>query len=109
MYFLVVPIVDPTIRHHFNLNVSAYLNRYKGPVGLVRRLHDEIIPLDPSDPLRTNRGNFLLIKLLQTRFPALMRNQEVYKEVERYLHAENTGELFFEMFELLEYNILFYL
>ncbi|KAH9388124.1 Protein abhd16a [Tyrophagus putrescentiae] len=90
---LLLPIVDPTIRRHFNLNVSAYLNRYPGPVGLVRRLHDEIIPLDPADPLRTNRGNWILLKLLAVRFPALMRRQEVAAEVQRYLHAENTAPL----------------
>ncbi|KAI2802966.1 Protein abhd16a [Blomia tropicalis] len=48
---LLLPIVDVTIRNHFNLNVSAYLNLYKGPVRLIRRLQDEIIPLDPNDPI----------------------------------------------------------
>lgn len=94
LYFAIVPIVDPTIRLHFNLNVSAYLNQYTGPVILYRRMQDEIIPLDPSDPIRTNRGNFLLIKLLQSRFPKMMRNREVYAEVERFLFAENPGNDF---------------
>lgn len=97
-----------TIRNHFNLNVSAYLNLYKGPVRLIRRLQDEIIPLDPNDPIRTNRGNFILIKLLQSRFPKLMSNMDVYDQVNRFLHTEISGNVLnlvlnFHIFPLLSF------
>ncbi|KPM03997.1 abhydrolase domain-containing protein 16A-like protein [Sarcoptes scabiei] len=83
------PIVDATIRNYFNLNISSYLNRYNGPIRFIRRLRDEIIPLDPTQPLLTNRGNYLLKKLLKSRFPLLMANDEVSEEVDIFLHNDN--------------------
>ncbi|KAH7636455.1 abhydrolase domain-containing protein 16a-like protein [Dermatophagoides farinae] len=87
------PIVDSTIRNYFNLNVSSYLNRYQGPIRFIRRLKDEIIPIDASRPLLTNRGNHLLIKLLKSRFPRLMSHDDISDEVEQFLHSENYGYL----------------
>lgn len=83
------PIVDSTIRNYFNLNVSSYLNRYPGPIRLIRRLRDEIIQIDPNRPLITNRGNNILIKLLQARFPNLMSNEDIADEVEQFVHTQN--------------------
>lgn len=88
------PIVDSTIRNYFNLNVSAYLNLYKGPVLLIRRLSDEIIPENPHDPIRTNRGNFILLKLLKSRFPNLMQHPEVVKTVESFLNTDQPRKCF---------------
>nr|XP_027205138.1 protein ABHD16A-like [Dermatophagoides pteronyssinus] len=87
------PIVDSTIRNYFNLNISSYLNRYQGPIRFIRRLKDEIIPIDSTRPLLTNRGNYLLIKLLKSRFPRLMLHEDISDEVEQFLHSENYGYL----------------
>lgn len=45
--------------------------RYPGPVKLIRRTKDEMITtIDPpqAGALRANRGNYLLVELLQFRF-----------------------------------------
>ena len=64
-------IVEHTIRSYFNLNVSENLSHFNGPVLIVRRIQDEIIFTLDSDPVRTNRANDILIKLLRHRFPRL--------------------------------------
>ncbi|XP_064649603.1 phosphatidylserine lipase ABHD16A-like [Lineus longissimus] len=65
-------LVITTIRNHMNLNNAELLNRYPGPIQLIRRYRDEMIcTQEPPDPA-TNRGNDLLIKVLQHRFPKLV-------------------------------------
>lgn len=101
--YVLAPVVDATIRNYFNLNNSAYLNHYKGPVLFIRRTADEIIPLDPAYPLQTNRGNFLLTKLLASRFPKLMDSAQVAEAVDRFLHSPRPGKfskvLVYELFK----------
>ncbi|KAJ8667481.1 hypothetical protein QAD02_009144 [Eretmocerus hayati] len=67
------PLVRSVIRNHFNLNVSAQLNRYDGRVLIVRRTDDEMICV-PDNSLGGNRGNNLLEKLLARRYPQLFSN-----------------------------------
>lgn len=69
------PIVEHTIRSYFNLNVSENLAHYNGPILVIRRLQDEIIHTLDTDPLRTNRANDILIKLLTRRFPKLFDSE----------------------------------
>lgn len=68
-------IVEHTIRSYFNLNVSENLAHYNGPILIIRRLQDEIIHTLDTDPLRTNRANDILIKLLSRRFPKLFDSE----------------------------------
>ncbi|KAK7573360.1 hypothetical protein V9T40_010551 [Parthenolecanium corni] len=68
------PIVNVTIRDHSNLDVASYLSQYYGPILLIRRSEDEIISLTEGD-ISTNRGNHLLLKIFQTRYPHLMTNE----------------------------------
>ncbi|XP_045462824.1 phosphatidylserine lipase ABHD16A isoform X1 [Harmonia axyridis] len=64
------PIVDIAIREHANLNVAEQLVEYPGPVLLIRRTADEIICTKEGD-ITSNRGNFLLKKLLWNRYPLI--------------------------------------
>jgi pimeloyl-ACP methyl ester carboxylesterase len=70
------PIVVHTVKSYFNLNISDNMNYYNGPALFVRRLQDEIIHTLETDPVRTNRANDLLVKLLSTRFPNLMKEED---------------------------------
>ncbi|KAJ2954001.1 hypothetical protein O0L34_g2214 [Tuta absoluta] len=63
-------LVKEVVRSHVDLHVAELLTRYQGPVQLLRRSDDEIICLRQG-VLSTNRGNHLLVRLLQTRHPEL--------------------------------------
>ncbi|BES98451.1 alpha/beta hydrolase fold [Nesidiocoris tenuis] len=63
-------IVRTTIRCYADLNVTRLLAEYPGPIRMVRRSEDEIISIEPGN-VSTNRGNFLLLKLLKKRYPTL--------------------------------------
>lgn len=69
------PLVINIVRNYFNLNISDQLSYYSGPIIFIRRLQDEIIHTVETDPVRTNRANDLLIKLLKTRFPHLVSDE----------------------------------
>lgn len=68
---IISPIVTKTIRNYFNLRPAEYLAKYPGPVTIIRRTKDEIVATDPRD-LSTNRGNYLLLSLLEARYPNLV-------------------------------------
>ncbi|KAL7642335.1 UNVERIFIED_CONTAM: hypothetical protein RMT77_006896 [Armadillidium vulgare] len=63
-------LVKVSIRQFMNLNISDQLCRYPGPVTIIRRTNDEIITTTEGI-IGSNRGNNLLIKLLQYRYPNL--------------------------------------
>ncbi|CAG2107773.1 unnamed protein product, partial [Medioppia subpectinata] len=86
------PIVQNVIRGYFNLNVSANLNQYAGPVAFIRRLQDEIINTNHLEPFRTNRGNDMLLKLLNNRFPKLMADEKAKKALEDWLMSDPNGQ-----------------
>uniref|UniRef100_A0A914HD05 AB hydrolase-1 domain-containing protein n=1 Tax=Globodera rostochiensis TaxID=31243 RepID=A0A914HD05_GLORO len=69
-------LVRFTVRKHLNLPIAQQLQRYRGPVLLIRRWDDEIIVTEPLDdqPTRraSNRINHLLIGLLRSRHPGLL-------------------------------------
>jgi len=64
------PLVLPTVHHHLNLAVAEQIVKYPGPVLLFRRTRDEVIALEPGE-LATNRGNDLLVALMENRFPLI--------------------------------------
>ncbi|XP_065216129.1 phosphatidylserine lipase ABHD16A isoform X1 [Planococcus citri] len=68
------PIVNVSIRDHANLDVASQLTQYCGPIVLIRRSEDEIISLTEGD-ISTNRGNYLLLRILKSRYPQLFTNE----------------------------------
>nr|XP_061789842.1 phosphatidylserine lipase ABHD16A-like [Nerophis lumbriciformis] len=70
-------LVQYTVRQYVNLNVSEQLLKYQGPVLLVRRTRDEIITTTGPEDIMANRGNDLLLKLLQFRYPNIMSYEGV--------------------------------
>ncbi|XP_045689496.1 protein ABHD16B [Phyllostomus hastatus] len=90
-------LVVRTVREHFNLNVAEQLCGYPGPVLLVRRTLDEVVstsgPLRPlaSGDVKGNRGNELLLRLLQHRYPAVMA-REGLAVVARWLRASSLAQ-----------------
>jgi len=82
------PLVISTVKRYMNLNIVENVIRFNGPIVLFRRTRDEVITTDDSGTLLTNRGNVLLMKLLQHRFPHLITEKS--KEVLlQWLIAEN--------------------
>ncbi|KTF88811.1 hypothetical protein cypCar_00012697 [Cyprinus carpio] len=61
------PLVTRTVRQYMNLNNAEQLCKYQGPVLLIRRTKDEIITTTGPEDIMSNRGNDLLLKLLQYR------------------------------------------
>ncbi|XP_071276616.1 phosphatidylserine lipase ABHD16A isoform X2 [Agelaius tricolor] len=84
-------LVTQTVREHLNLNNAEQLCRYQGPVLLVRRTKDEIITTTTPDDIASNRGNDLLLKLLQHRYPKVMA-EEGLGAVREWLEAATPEE-----------------
>ncbi|CAH1271079.1 ABHD16A [Branchiostoma lanceolatum] len=70
-------MVIRSVNTYFNLDIAAQLNRYPGPVMLVRRTRDEMITTTDPDAIESNRGNDLLVKLLQFRYPKLITESTI--------------------------------
>ncbi|KAK4293852.1 hypothetical protein Pmani_033483 [Petrolisthes manimaculis] len=64
------PSVTLAIKRYFNLRPGAQLVKYHGPVTIVRRTQDDKVTTDQLK-LSCNRGNNLLLMLLQSRYPKL--------------------------------------
>lgn len=69
------PLVVRTVREYLNLNVAEQLLQFNGAVLLIRRSNDEVITIGDSSNIQANRGNFLLTKLLQMRYPNIFTSQ----------------------------------
>ncbi|KAF6201546.1 hypothetical protein GE061_003937 [Apolygus lucorum] len=67
-------LVRTTIRCYADLNVAQHLVEYQGPIKMVRRTMDEVICIEPSN-ISSNRGNFLLHKILKRRYPSLFNQK----------------------------------
>lgn len=80
-------LVTRTVREYLNLNNAEQLCKYQGPLVLIRRTKDEIITTVPDD-ITSNRGNDLLVKLLQFRYPKVMAEEGV-RVVREWLSASN--------------------
>ncbi|XP_028156321.1 protein ABHD16A isoform X3 [Ostrinia furnacalis] len=66
-------LVKEVVRSHVNLNVAEMVEKFNGPVQLIRRTEDEIISLRQG-VLSTNRGNPLLVRLVESRHRMLHSN-----------------------------------
>ncbi|KAK1151683.1 phosphatidylserine lipase ABHD16A-like [Acipenser oxyrinchus oxyrinchus] len=85
------PLVTRTVRHYMNLNNAEQLCKYQGPVLLIRRTKDEIITTTGPEDIMSNRGNYLLLRLLQFRYPKVMTEEGV-RAVREWLGASNAIE-----------------
>uniref|UniRef100_A0A096M8K0 Abhydrolase domain containing 16A, phospholipase n=1 Tax=Poecilia formosa TaxID=48698 RepID=A0A096M8K0_POEFO len=86
------PLVQHTVRQYMNLNNAEQLVKYQGPVLLVRRTRDEIITTTHADDIMSNRGNDLLLRLLQfCRYPKIMTDEGV-RVVRQWLAASSPIE-----------------
>ncbi|XP_054713956.1 phosphatidylserine lipase ABHD16A-like [Uloborus diversus] len=72
------PLVVRAIRDYMDLNNAEQLCRYDGPVILIRRTRDEVIATNSSRSIQTNRGNDLLIKVFQARYPKIVNNETLW-------------------------------
>lgn len=84
-------VVD-AVSTYFNLNISEQLNYYNGPILVIRRTMDEIIvtSTNEEDSIATNRSNDIMIKLFTTRFPNLMKDEEVRKALKGWLTRDRS-------------------
>uniref|UniRef100_A0A8D3ABF2 Abhydrolase domain containing 16A, phospholipase n=1 Tax=Scophthalmus maximus TaxID=52904 RepID=A0A8D3ABF2_SCOMX len=82
------PLVQHTVRQYMNLNNAEQLLKYQGPVLLIRRTRDEIITTTGPEDVMSNRGNNLLLKLLQFRYPKIMTDDGI-RVVRQWLGASN--------------------
>uniref|UniRef100_A0A8C1WDK3 Protein ABHD16A-like n=1 Tax=Cyprinus carpio TaxID=7962 RepID=A0A8C1WDK3_CYPCA len=80
------PLVTHTVRQYMNLNNAEQLCKYQGPVLLIRRTKDEIITTTGPEDITSNRGNDLLLKLLQYRYPKVM-TEDAIRAVRQWLAA----------------------
>ncbi|XP_068998516.1 phosphatidylserine lipase ABHD16A-like [Embiotoca jacksoni] len=85
------PLVQHTVRQYMNLNNADQLLKYQGPVLLIRRTRDEIITTTRPDDIMSNRGNDLLLKLLQFRYPKIMTDEGI-RVVRQWLGASSQLE-----------------
>ncbi|XP_067865569.1 phosphatidylserine lipase ABHD16A isoform X2 [Heterodontus francisci] len=81
-------LVTRTVRDYLNLNNADQLCKYQGPVLLIRRTKDEIITTTVPEDIMSNRGNDLLLKLLQFRYPKVMADEGI-RVVRECLSASN--------------------
>lgn len=75
-------LVKEVVRAHVDLNVGQLIGNYNGLVKLVRRTEDEIICLRPGQ-LSSNRGNHLLVKLIQHRHSDALDTPQALKTLVR--------------------------
>ncbi|XP_078073348.1 phosphatidylserine lipase ABHD16A-like [Mustelus asterias] len=81
-------LVTCTVRDYLNLNNADQLCKYQGPVVLIRRTKDEIITTTVPEDIMSNRGNDLLLRFLQFRYPKVMEDEGV-RVVREWLSASN--------------------
>lgn len=84
------PLVKTGVSQYINLNVAEQLIKYNGPIRLIRRSQDEMISTDPT-MISSNRGNFLLEKILLHRYPHIFSDAEERKLLAEYLSAEEAN------------------
>ncbi|CAG5124162.1 unnamed protein product [Candidula unifasciata] len=107
-------LVAATLRTYMNLHIAEQLVEYNGPVLLIRRTRDEIIttvaPPDRSPVISTNRGNHLLIKLLQHRYPSIVDSTTLpaikdFLSKESYEQAAELEDRFVDLHECSNYFV----
>ncbi|CAH1787289.1 unnamed protein product [Owenia fusiformis] len=65
-------LIRNTVRQYMHLNIAEQLCQYPGPILIIRRSKDEIITTKEPGHIGSNRGNDLLVKLLQHRYPKVV-------------------------------------
>ncbi|KAK7095408.1 hypothetical protein V1264_006820 [Littorina saxatilis] len=74
-------LVVMALRNHMNLNIADQLKKYPGPIKLIRRVRDEIIATEKTNNMipvmASNRGNFLLVRLLEYRYPNVVNTDTI--------------------------------
>jgi len=89
-------LVRTGITDYINLNIGDQLVAYKGPITLIRRQADEVITMDGVSA-STNRGNFLLKRLLEHRYPRLFDSmgeggQAAINALQEYLSLKESSQ-----------------
>ena len=74
-------------KKYFNLHNSKLIAKYFGPIRIIRRSQDEII--STNGYASGNRGNYLLMAILETRYPTLFSDDAVKFLVEDWLDVTN--------------------
>ena len=69
-------LVRKIVRNYLDLNVARHCVSYPGPIRLIRRQREEIITVESGIP-ETNRGNYLLLSILQHRYPQIFVSESV--------------------------------
>lgn len=90
---LLSPLVRLACRRHLDLNVTAFVTQYNGPLLIIRRSRDEVITTRNGD-IGSNRGNDLLVAVLRRRYPELV-DSETEQELRVWLasdHSETSEE-----------------
>ncbi|XP_026736118.1 protein ABHD16A isoform X2 [Trichoplusia ni] len=82
-------LVKEVIRSYVDLNVAELVTKYDGPVHLIRRTEDEIICLRQGH-LSSNRGNNLVVRILEQRHPAALGSQTARAALSRLLAAPDS-------------------
>ncbi|CAH0577810.1 unnamed protein product [Chrysodeixis includens] len=82
-------LVREVVRSYVDLNVAELVAKYEGPVHLVRRTEDEIICLRQGH-LSSNRGNNLVVRILESRHPALLSSPPARAALARLLAAPDS-------------------
>ena len=62
------------VKNFVSLKVAEQLKRYPGPIRIIRRSMDEMITTE-LDSVQSNRGNHLLVEVLQHRYPHICQKE----------------------------------
>ena len=85
------PLVRTGVGEYVNLNVADQAVRYNGPIRLIRRSSDEMITTDAGLP-GTNRGNHLLKRILEHRYPLLFEGESGTAHLDAYLGVKEPSQ-----------------
>uniref|UniRef100_A0A1B0G8V5 Uncharacterized protein n=1 Tax=Glossina morsitans morsitans TaxID=37546 RepID=A0A1B0G8V5_GLOMM len=68
-------IVRLAVRSYCNLHNAELVQKYPGPISLIRRTEDQIIANEKK--IKTNRVNFLAISILKYRYPNIFQIPQI--------------------------------
>eukprot|EP00731_Ephydatia_muelleri_P024388 Em0016g659a len=88
---LLAPFSRGMVAEFFDLNIAEQLCRYPGPIKIIRRGQDEMMSHFHS--ISTNRSNFILLKLLQCRYPLLTADEALVRALHIWLSAKSEAEI----------------
>ncbi|XP_072930791.1 phosphatidylserine lipase ABHD16A isoform X2 [Epargyreus clarus] len=85
-------LVKEVIRSYADLNIGDLVLQYAGPIQIVRRTEDEIICIRPG-LISTNRGNNLLLQLLEMRHPDVPEVTEMTAQLKKLIAMTDTQRI----------------